>query len=273
MYRQILMAVDGSLNAHVAAHYAIALAQACAATLFVSGVITPQMTGTEEGALAQSVGSLISDAQGSGVSAQLLMERGEVIKTLARLVRAHHVDLVMTASRREDVERRYFLHSVPQRLLATLSSSLIIIRLRHLGVLAHPRDILVPIIGGSWNNTERVYLVSRLARHYQARVIVFHSIEQSRQRGHAVPHETGARRVQAFVEHLDDEGVAAQVRIVTGLLVGEAIMQEAARHRHDLIVMGASHRSLFSEWRRGNPVEEVMQRTPCDLFVCRSRKG
>ena len=57
-----------------------------------------------------------------------------------------------------------------------------------------------------------------------------------------------------------------------GPLVGEAIMQEAARHRHDLIIMGASQRSLFSTWRRGNPVEDVMRRTPCDLFVCRARR-
>jgi nucleotide-binding universal stress UspA family protein len=273
MYHQILAAADGSLNAHAAARYAIALAQACAANLFVAGVITPQMTATDEGALAQSAAGLVSEAEASRVSTRLLIERGEVIKTLDRLVRTHHIDLVMTASRREDVEQRYFLRSVPQRLMAALSSSLIIVRVRHLGMLAHPRHILVPIIGGSWNHAERIYLVSRLATHYHAQVIVFHALEQSRRRGQAVPHEAGARRVRAFVEHLCDEGVAPQLRIVTGQLVGEVIMQEAARHRHDLIVMGASHRSLFAQWRRGNPVEEVMQRTPCDLFVCRSRKG
>jgi nucleotide-binding universal stress UspA family protein len=74
------------------------------------------------------------------------------------------------------------------------------------------------------------------------------------------------------VERLRETGTEPQVRIVTGPLVGEAIMQEAARHRHDLIIMGASQRSLFTKWRRGDPVEEVMRRTPCDLFVCRSRR-
>jgi nucleotide-binding universal stress UspA family protein len=273
MYHHILAAVDGSLNAHAAARYAIALAQACAADLSVAGVITPPMTGKDEGAMAQSAGGLVSEAEAGGVSAHLLIERGEVVKTLDLLVRTHRIDLVMTASRREDVERRYFLRSIPQRLMAVLTSSLIIVRVRHLGVLAHPRDMLVPIIGGSWNDAERSALVSRLAAHFHAQVIVFHSLEQSRRRGRAVPHEVGARRVRAFVEHLRDAGVAPHVRIVTGPLVGEAIMQEAARHRHDLIVMGASRRSLFTQWRRGNPVEEVMRRIPCDLFVCRSRKG
>jgi len=48
MYRRILTAVDGWLNAHAAARYAIALARACGATLLVAGVITPEMTGKEQ---------------------------------------------------------------------------------------------------------------------------------------------------------------------------------------------------------------------------------
>jgi nucleotide-binding universal stress UspA family protein len=78
--------------------------------------------------------------------------------------------------------------------------------------------------------------------------------------------------VGPFLERLRAAGSEPQVRIVTGPLIGEAIMQEAARHRHDLIIMGASQRGLFSTWRHGNPVEDVMRRTPCDLFVCRARR-
>lgn len=160
MYHRILTAVDGSLNAHAAARYAIALARACDATLFVAGVITPQMSGKDEGALAQLVGMLVSEAATAEVLAHLLIERGDVIKTLAHPVKAHDIDLVMTASRREDVEHRYFLRSVPQRLMTALSTSLIVVRAVQLGVLAHPRQILVPVLGGGFNNAERTYLVS-----------------------------------------------------------------------------------------------------------------
>jgi nucleotide-binding universal stress UspA family protein len=143
----------------------------------------------------------------------------------------------------------------------------------HLGLLAHPRQILVPVLGGAFDHAERAYVVSRLAAHFHARLIVFHALEEARRRGQAVPHEAGARQVRTFVDRLREAGTEPQVRIVTGSLVGEAIMQEAARHRHDLIIMGASQRSLLSTWRRGNPVEDVMRRTPCDLFVCRSRRS
>jgi nucleotide-binding universal stress UspA family protein len=270
MYRRILTAVDESFNAHAAAHYAMALAQACGATLFVAGVLTQTMTGPEEGAMAQSAGSLVSEAEARGIPAHLLMERGGVVNILDNLARTHQIDVVVTASRRHDVERRYFLRTVPQRLMALLHCSLIIVRVVHLGLLAHPRQILVPVLGGPFDNAERAYLVSQLAAHFHAKLIVFHTLEEASRRGQAVPHEAGSRQVRTFVDSLRKAGTEPQVRIVTGPLVGEAIMQEAARHRHDLIIMGASQRSLFSKWRRGNPVEDVMRRTPCDLFVCHS---
>jgi len=272
-YHRILTAVDGSLNAHAAARYAIALAEACEATLFVAGVLTSDMTARDERALAQSTGRLISEADGQRVAAHPLIERGEAVKALDCLARTHHIDLVMTASRHADAEHRYFLRSIPQRLMVALDTSLIIVRVVHLGVLAHPREILVPVIGGKFDNAERGYLVSRLAERFQARVLVFHAFETLAQPGQAVPYEAGARQVQTFVQRLRQAGVEPRIRIVTGAPVGDAIMHEAARHRHDLILMGASQRSLFREWRRGNPVEEVMRQTPCDLFVHRSRRG
>lgn len=273
MYHRILTAVDGSLNAHAAARYAIALAHACGATLYVAGIITPEMRGKDEGALAQSAGTLVAETEGKGVPAHLLIERGEVVKTLDGLARTHRIDVMMTASRHEDAEHRYFMRSVPQRLMRVLTASVIVVRVVHLGVLAHPRKILVPVLGSPRDHAERTYLVSRLARHFQARVIVFHALEASAHSGRAVAREAGARRVEAICEQLRKAGVAPHVRVVAHPLVGEAIMQEAARHRHDLIIMGASQRSLLTTWRRGNPAEDVMRRTPCDLLVCRSHRG
>lgn len=273
MYHHILAAVDESFNAHVAARYAIALAQACGATLYVAGVLTPTMTGTEEGALAQSAGALVSEAERRGVTAHLLMERGDVVRTLTALARAHAIDVVLTASRRPDVERRYFLRTVPQRLMAVLDCALIIVRVVHPGLLAHPRQILVPIPGEARHPAELAYLVAKLAAHFHAKYVVFHALEKARQPGQAVPQEAAMQRVRAFVDALRQAGTEPQVRIVSSPQVGEAIMHEAARHRHDLIVMGTSRRGLSARWWRGNPVEEVMRRTPCDLFVCRFRRG
>jgi len=42
---------------------------------------------------------------------------------------------------------------------------------------------------------------------------------------------------------------------------------EAALHRSDLIVMGASERSLVQSLIWGNPVEKVLRETPCNLII------
>ena len=272
MYHRVLSAIDGSLNAFAAGRYAVAVAQACGATLYVAGVITRKMTGREEGALAESAARLVAEGEKRGVRSHILIERGEAARTLHVLAKENKADVVLAASRHEDAEHRYFVRTVPQRLTGLLPMSLIVVRVANLGVLAHPREILVPVTRNLPDGSaERAYLVSRLAKHYGARLVVLHALEGSRQEGRAALHEAGARRVQAFVERLDRESAQPQLRIVADPLVGRAIMREAARHRHDLIIMGASRRTLFARWRRGNPVEEVMRQAPCDLFVCRLR--
>ena len=49
--------------------------------------------------------------------------------------------------------------------------------------------------------------------------------------------------------------------------VGKSITIEGAAKRHDLIVMGASQRSLWASFLKGNPVEDVLRQTPCDLII------
>ena len=51
--------------------------------------------------------------------------------------------------------------------------------------------------------------------------------------------------------------------------VSRSITIEAARRRNDLIVMGASERSLLRSITGGNPVEEVLRETPCNLIIFR----
>ena len=104
------------------------------------------------GAMAQSAGSLVSDAEARGVPAHLLIQRGEVVKTLEGFARTQQIDLLMTASRRQDVEQRYFLRTVSQGLVAVLPCSFIIVRVVHLGVFAYPRQILVPVLGGVFDH-------------------------------------------------------------------------------------------------------------------------
>ena len=55
-------------------------------------------------------------------------------------------------------------------------------------------------------------------------------------------------------------------------VVSRAITIEAAHKRNDLIVMGASERSILKSIVRGNPVEEVLSETPCNLIILKPRQ-
>lgn len=46
-----------------------------------------------------------------------------------------------------------------------------------------------------------------------------------------------------------------------------SITIEAASKRHDLIIMGASERSLPASILKGNPVEDVLRETHCNLII------
>jgi nucleotide-binding universal stress UspA family protein len=68
------------------------------------------------------------------------------------------------------------------------------------------------------------------------------------------------------MQHLSDSGILLEGRMAPGA-VGRGIAMEAASRRHDLIIMGASQRSLLSSLLRGNPVEDLLRETPCNLII------
>lgn len=55
-----------------------------------------------------------------------------------------------------------------------LTCSVIVVRVVNPGKMAHPLDILAPIIGRGYDPFEKVFLTARLARYYKAKVIVLH---------------------------------------------------------------------------------------------------
>ena len=76
--------------------------------------------------------------------------------------------------------------------------------------------------------------------------------------------------VEHFIECLDRYTISHEKRIEYGG-ISRAITIEAAYRRSDLIIMGASERSLLRSIIRGNPVEDVLRETPCDLIILRPR--
>jgi nucleotide-binding universal stress UspA family protein len=76
--------------------------------------------------------------------------------------------------------------------------------------------------------------------------------------------------VSDFIEHVKKYKVEFEGRLAPGI-TARSITIEAAAKRHDLIIMGASERSMLSSVLKGNHVEDVLRETPCNLIILKPR--
>ena len=110
-----------------------------------------------------------------------------------------------------------------------------------------------------------------------SKVFVFHVTKQITRFFHGEIHLTPVewkrklpKDILNFKEHLKKHEISYEGRLTPGT-IAKSITIEAASKRHDLIIMGASERSLLSSLLKGNPVEDVLRETTCDLIILKPR--
>lgn len=277
MYKRILAAVNEYTNSEVAARYALGLAQACRARLslvFVAAAgISRSLMRQAEAALER----LFLEASRQELEVESLIEKGDPFRKIREVVREKDIDLVFTATRREDVDQRFFVKTLPRELLLKLPCSVALVRVVHLGRV-HPRHILVPLRGHKAHLEERAFFVAKLAQHFEARVTLFHAPESLTgffQRALELPPEAREayvpRGMEEFLARLRHYQISPERRLGQGR-AARAITIEAALGRNDLVIMGASGRGLLESLIYGDPVEEVLRETPCNLIILLPRR-
>ncbi|RJQ43129.1 MAG: universal stress protein [Nitrospiraceae bacterium] len=278
MYRKILAAVNEFSNSEIAARYALTLARASHAKLFLvfiaeEGIHRDKLQKVEE-ALART----FLEAESSGIEVESIIESGDPVSKITGLAREHSVDIVFAASRREDIKKRFFIKTVARQLMMKLACSVVMVRVVKMGGI-HLKNILVPLRGRAMELQERAYFTAKLAEGTEASVTLFHMHRPITSFFHGEILLTPLEReknlpkdVEEFRMHLNRYKIAHEKRTGHGS-VARAITIEAAQKRNDLIIMGASERSLLSTFMKGNPVELVLRETPCNLIIFRGRKG
>lgn len=272
MYGKILAAVNEHLNSEIAARYAIRLALACGARVHLCFIDPKGLPRRDFGRAEEALQRLFLEAEKAGVPVESSTGAGDPVREIGRIVRQGQIDLVFAATRREDVEKRFYAGTVSRRLSLGLPCSVALVRVAHLGRL-HPGKILVPLKARISRIRERAYFVAKLAEAFGSTVHVFHAAQPISRFFHGEVHLTPAEwekkrpeDISSFLERLRHAGVLHESRSVPGTS-GRSISIEAVSRRHDLIVMGASERSLVSSLIRGNPVERVLREAPCDLII------
>jgi len=285
-FKKILVAVDGSFHAGIAARYAFAFAGTFNVKLFVTAVITKEMDEHKEKAAAAAVAKVLDEAvdilpdippnrpPNRPIDIEGVLLKGDVISAIDRFVRNNKIDLVIASTRGPHRDRRFFVRSVTSGLMSKLPCSVIGIKVTHPGRSIRPKKVLVPVIGDGYQDKERADVAEALHGRFASGISLFHVIElsalsikrldpQKKERLIA----SAEKRLASFMDELNRRGIDAGKKIVLGRNAREEIISEASHHKYDLIIVGTTTRNIVKRVVSGNPVEEILRDTPCDVML------
>lgn len=276
MYKKILSAINEHLNSEITARYALNLAKACEAKLYICFIAEKDFPRSSFEKAEDAMKRLFIEAEKMDVQVESITETGEPVREIEKIVRHEGINIVFASTRREDIKRRFYAGTVARSLSLKLPCSVAIVRVAHMGRV-HPKKILVPLKARINHIKERAYFVSKMAKGFQSKVFVFHATKPITKFFHGEIHLTPAQwekrlpeDISDFIEHVRRHEVEFEGRLSPGA-TARSITVEAASKRHDLIIMGASERSLLKSLIKGNPVEHVLRETPCDLIILKPR--
>lgn len=274
MYKRILSAVNEFTNSEVAARYALALAAACGAELLLAYSAEELATDEAIGRAERALERLFRAARDRGIAVESITEQGDPLRKIPATARRYGADIAFIATRHEDVRQRFFSRTRAQQLMARLPCSAALVRSVRMGRV-HPRTVLAPLKGSIPHLEERAYFTAKLARGLEAPVTIFHLPAPLTDFFHGEFLQTAAEReqrlpkeVSRFIERVSHYGAPPERRTGRGG-IARSITTEAALRRNDLIIMGASERGLLRSLLGGNPVEQVLRETPCNLIIFR----
>lgn len=276
MYKKILCAVNEHLNSEISARYAMHMAKACGAKFYLCFIAEEGISQSGIGRAEDAVKRLFISARELGIEAEGITESGDPVREIGMIARHENINIVFASTRRQDVERRFYAGTTARSLSLSLPCSVALVRVVHMGRI-HPKKILIPLKARIDHIRERAYFTAKLAQGFNSKVLLFHAAKPITRFFHGERHLTPVEwkkklppDISDFIEHIRRYDIEFEDKLLPGA-VSRSITIEAASKRHGLIIMGASERSLFASILRGNPVEEVLRETPCDLIVLKPR--
>jgi len=276
MYTKILAAVNEHLNSEISARYALNLAKACEAKLYICLIVEKDMSRSSLDRAGDAVKRLFNEAMNKNIQVESITETGEPVKEIDKIVRREKINIVFASTRKKDIQRRFYAGTIARSLSLHLPCSVALVRVVHMG-RTHPKKILLPLKARINHIKERAYFAVKMAESFGSKVFVFHATKPLTKffhgEIHLTPVEWGKRLpkdISDFMEYLRKYEIDYEGRLAPGA-IGRSITIEAASKRHDLVIMGASERSLLSTLLKGNPVEDVLRETTCDLIILNPR--
>ncbi len=211
-----------------------------------------------------------------GFDPQILPEVGGVFATLTRHLPVGEGHLVLCGVRLEPGYKGFLRGTVSDRLLKLGRYDVIALRVVKPGLLGFPRRFLIPLsghprgIGAAWPFISHFLPLAesvQLLRIMPLGRMRFLHVSQDTRRGLKKQGWLYLRDVLDDVrQRCPDGGFLLDGRVVVSQDWGREILWHADKLNSEMIVMGASERSLHL---RHNPIEKILADAPCDVGVCR----
>jgi len=268
MYKRIVMIVDSGIETKFASSYALLIARASNAKLY----LVPAFHDPE---VAVNLREIQSRAEKEGVATEQLTIEASLVREVNRLVRDKQMDLIIVVLKGER-DGRFFIGTLAQRLMKHAQASVVGVRIVKARPITHHRKLLVPISNRDYHFKERLFLIDSLAKSLNLSVSLFRCIKS---RGRSFDRDEMAAffkesedYLSPFKDGLCGCGVAADVRVqVCENNATDSILDEAMSGRFDLLLVHALRRNVVKEFLGSNEMEEIIRRTPSNLLLWKSR--
>lgn len=275
----VYLAYDGSVNGDWIARYAIRLAARTPErklwVLYCEDVSIPTP------ALADKFHTLTAEAEAQGVEAvcEVIPAPGGVFRGLLARVPEDPRTRLVCGLRVKAGRRGYLAGTVSEKLLAHEKFHTLAIRVVQPGLLGVARDVLVPVKEGLRGFADGMAFLELLAgdirRVHVLKVMAlragaFRRLDASRA---GALNAEGLEQAQAVASAIAAETAAEPWQLTSLVRIADnwvkQVVIEAGRLRSDLIYLRAQRTSLRPLFRFGDPMEELLRDTPCDVALYR----
>jgi len=223
----------------------------------------------------------------SSVEYQSLISIGNTTEEITRLADEHAADLVITATHGRSGLKRFFLGSVTERLMRTLSCPLLVIRgaeeaKRKKSLKKFPfKKVLVGCDFSTDSEFALEYAIS-IAQEFQSELHLVHVVEPSGYKDlFKLPSEPGEKFKEELYDTIQDklktmvpEEALNWITLKTKLLVGksyEELVRYAQLKDVDLVALGTRGRGMVEDILVGSTTDRVIRQAPCPVLSISSK--
>jgi len=174
MYKKVLSAINEHLNSEISARYALNLAKVSRAKFYLCFIAGKKLPQSDFERAEEAMKRLFFEAEEMDVQVESITVTGDPVREIEKIVRHEGINIVFTATRREDIRRKFYAGTVARNLLLHLPCSVALVRVAHMGKI-HPHKILVPLKARVTRIKERGYFTAKMAEVFGSKVFVFHT--------------------------------------------------------------------------------------------------